>query len=262
MNIEVKPGETIAFVGQSGSGSQPSLVLLRVSTTLNVTGLITLDNMDLKSYNVTFLPDIIGIVSQEPVLFNVSIRRNIAVGIRKDQLSPTDKEIEDVCKLANAPEFIMKLPERYNTLVGERGALLSGGQKQRVAIARALIRNSRIMLLDEATSALDSESEKLVQEALDKARNGCSTIVIARRLSTIQDADLILVVKDSTIVESGRHSELMALGGVYSELCRKQNLEKIRAHRCLRHYWGVRGRGQHTKTTGRRGRAVGVSKKK
>ncbi|KAG9064474.1 tRNA N6-adenosine threonylcarbamoyltransferase [Linnemannia hyalina] len=157
-------------------------------------GLITLDNMDLKSYNVTFLRDIIGIVSQEPALFNVSIRHNIAVGIL-------------------------------------------------------------------TTSALDSESEKLVQEALDKARNGRTTIVIAHCLSTIQDADLILVVKDGTIVESGHHSELMALGGVYSELCRKQNLEKIRAHRGLRHYWGVRVHGQHTKTTGRRGRAVGVSKK-
>lgn len=165
-----------------------------------------------------------ALVGQEPVLFDSSIGDNIRYGI-PDGETADHEQVVAAAKAANIHKFVMSLPLQYDTRVGDKGSQLSGGQKQRIAIARALIRNPKLLLLDEATSALDSESEKLVQEALDKARTGRTTIVIAHRLSTIQDADLILVVKDGSIVESGRHYELIALGGVYSELCKKQNLE-------------------------------------
>lgn len=188
-------------------------------------GTITLDGDELKDLNVRHLRDTIGLVSQEPVLFNATIRQNIIYGARKDQPTPTEQEIEAACHLANAHEFISLLPERYNTMVGERGTLLSGGQKQRIAIARAMIKNPRILLLDEATSALDTESERIVQAALDKAAAGRSTIVIAHRLSTIMNADLIYVMEKGVVLESGTHSSLMKLGGVYSELVEKQQLK-------------------------------------
>jgi len=184
-----------------------------------------LDGVEIKDWNVTYLRDNIGIVSQEPVLFNATIRQNIAYGIRKGQSQPTDKEIEAACKLSNAHDFISKLPEKYNTMVGERGALLSGGQKQRIAIARALIKNPKILLLDEATSALDTESERIVQAALDNAATGRSTIVIAHRLSTIMNADLIYVMDKGIVVESGTHESLLALGGTYSNFVQKQQLK-------------------------------------
>lgn len=174
---------------------------------------------------MTHLRDTIGIVSQEPVLFNATIKQNIAYGIRKNQAAPTDKEIEAACKLSNAHDFISKLPEKYNTMVGEKGALLSGGQKQRIAIARALIKNPRILLLDEATSALDTESERIVQAALDKAATGRSTIVIAHRLSTIMNADVIYVMDKGVVMESGTHESLLALNGVYSAFVAKQQLK-------------------------------------
>ncbi|KAF9908858.1 Multidrug resistance protein 1 [Linnemannia zychae] len=224
INIEVKPGQTIALVGHSGSGKSTIIGLIeRFYNPLS--GTITLDGNELKDLNVCFLRDTIGLVSQEPVLFNATIKQNIIYGARKDQPTPTDQEIEAACRLANAHEFISLLPERYNTMVGERGALLSGGQKQRIAIARAMIKNPRILLLDEATSALDTESERVVQAALDKAAAGRSTIVIAHRLSTIIAADLIYVMDNGVVLESGTHSSLMKLGGVYSELVEKQQLK-------------------------------------
>lgn len=174
---------------------------------------------------MTHLRDTIGIVSQEPVLFNATIKQNIAYGIRKNQAAPTDKEIEAACKLSNAHDFISRLPDKYNTMVGEKGALLSGGQKQRIAIARALIKNPRILLLDEATSALDTESERIVQAALDKAATGRSTIVIAHRLSTIMNADVIYVMDKGVVMESGTHESLLALNGVYAAFVAKQQLK-------------------------------------
>ncbi|KAF9210452.1 Multidrug resistance protein 1 [Podila verticillata] len=224
MNVEVLPGQTVALVGHSGSGKSTIVGLVeRFYDPLS--GSITLDGVEIKDWNVTHLRDTIGIVSQEPVLFNATIKQNIAYGTRKNQAAPTDKEIEAACKLSNAHDFISRLPDKYNTMVGEKGALLSGGQKQRIAIARALIKNPRILLLDEATSALDTESERIVQAALDKAATGRSTIVIAHRLSTIMNADVIYVMDKGIVMESGTHESLLALNGVYAAFVAKQQLK-------------------------------------
>ncbi|KAF9942226.1 Multidrug resistance protein 1 [Mortierella alpina] len=224
MNVEVMPGQTVALVGHSGSGKSTIIGLVERFYD-PIAGSISLDGIEIKDWNVTHLRDTIGIVSQEPVLFNATIKQNIAYGIRKDQSEPTDKEIEDACRLSNAHEFISKLPDKYNTMVGEKGALLSGGQKQRIAIARALIKNPRILLLDEATSALDTESERVVQAALDKAATGRSTIVIAHRLSTIMNADVIYVMDKGLVMESGTHESLLSQGGIYADFVAKQQLK-------------------------------------
>ncbi|KAF9954849.1 Multidrug resistance protein 1 [Mortierella alpina] len=224
MNIEIKPGQTVALVGHSGSGKSTIVGLVERFYDPS-SGSITLDGIELKDINVRHLRDNIGLVSQEPVLFNATIKQNILYGIRADQKTATDKEIEAACRLSNAHDFISKLPQGYNTMVGERGALLSGGQKQRIAIARALIKNPSILLLDEATSALDTESERIVQAALDNAATGRSTIVIAHRLSTIMNADLIYVMDRGVVLESGTHETLMALGGTYTEFVAKQQLK-------------------------------------
>ncbi|KAK3821685.1 MAG: P-loop containing nucleoside triphosphate hydrolase protein [Benniella sp.] len=224
MNIEVRPGQTVALVGHSGSGKSTIIGLLERFYN-PISGSITIDNISIKDFNIRHLRDSIGLVSQEPVLFNATIKQNIMYGTRKDQKKPTDKEIEDACRLSNAHDFISKLPNGYNTMVGEKGALLSGGQKQRIAIARALIKNPSILLLDEATSALDTESERIVQAALDNAATGRSTIVIAHRLSTIMNADLIYVMDKGVVLEYGTHESLMARKGVYNDFVAKQQLK-------------------------------------
>jgi ABC-type multidrug transport system fused ATPase/permease subunit len=162
-------------------------------------------------------------VSQEPVLFSGSIRDNIAYGNTNASL----EQIEQVAKLANAHEFVQTFPDGYQTLIGERGAKLSGGQKQRIAIARALLVNPRVLILDEATSNLDAESEAAVQGALARLMRGRTTLVVAHRLSTVRDADRIAVVSDGDIAESGRHAELMALGGIYSRLVEHQVISDL-----------------------------------
>ena len=174
--------------------------------------------VNIKELNLKWLRSHIGVVSQEPVLFDTSIAENIRYG-KEDA---TMQEIEEAAKSANAHDFIMALPKGYDTPVGEAGTQLSGGQKQRVAIARALVSNPKILLLDEATSALDTESEATVQEALDRAREGRTTIVIAHRLSTIQNADIIVSVADGRVVETGSHSELMARKDLYYDLVTAQ----------------------------------------
>ncbi|KAF9912885.1 Multidrug resistance protein 1 [Linnemannia zychae] len=224
MNIEVKPGQTVALVGHSGSGKSTIIGLLERFYDPS-SGTITVDGIEIKDFNIRHLRDSIGLVSQEPVLFNATIKQNILYGVRKDQKQPTDADIEHACRLANAHDYISKLPKGYNTIVGEKGALLSGGQKQRIAIARALIKNPSILLLDEATSALDTESERIVQAALDNAATGRSTVVIAHRLSTIMNADLIYVMDRGVVLESGTHESLMALGGTYTEFVAKQQLK-------------------------------------
>ena len=174
--------------------------------------------VNIKELNLKWLRSHIGVVSQEPVLFDTTIAENIRFG-KEDA---TKEEIQEAAKNANAHNFITELPKGYDTLVGEAGTQLSGGQKQRIAIARALVSNPKILLLDEATSALDTESEATVQEALDRAREGRTTIVIAHRLSTIQNADIIFSIADGHVVETGSHSELMAEKGLYFDLVTAQ----------------------------------------
>jgi ATP-binding cassette subfamily B (MDR/TAP) protein 1 len=179
-------------------------------------GTISLDGVEIKSLNINWLRGQTGLVSQEPVLFNDTIRANIAYG--KDG-EVTEEELIAAAKASNAHEFISSLPQGYETSVGERGIQLSGGQKQRVAIARAILKDPKILLLDEATSALDAESERIVQDALDRVMVGRTTVIVAHRLSTIKAADIIAVLKDGTIVEKGRHEALMNMkDGVYASL--------------------------------------------
>ncbi|XP_072109855.1 ATP-dependent translocase ABCB1 isoform X2 [Mobula birostris] len=184
--------------------------------------MIMLDGHDIRSLNVRHLRELIGVVSQEPILFATTIAENIRYG--REDVSMDD--IEEATKEANAYEFIMKLPDKFNTLVGERGAQLSGGQKQRIAIARALVRNPKILLLDEATSALDAESEAAVQAALDKVRRGRTTIVIAHRLSTVQNADIIAGLENGVIIELGTHKQLMEAKGIYYNLVTTQTFKR------------------------------------
>ncbi|NXU57527.1 MDR1 protein, partial [Turnix velox] len=217
LNLKVQTGKTIALVGASGCGKSTTVQLLQRFYD-PVQGEITLDGQDIRTLNVKWLRENIGIVSQEPVLFATTIAENIRYG--REDIS--DAEIEQAAKEANAFDFISRLPDKFNTMVGERGAQLSGGQKQRIAIARALARNPKILLLDEATSALDTQSESIVQAALDKARAGRTTIVIAHRLSTIRTADTIAGFEKGIVVEQGTHSELMLQKGVYYSLVMQQ----------------------------------------
>ncbi|NXX41749.1 MDR1 protein, partial [Tricholaema leucomelas] len=217
LNLKVQTGKTIALVGASGCGKSTTVQLLQRFYD-PVQGEITLDGRDIRTLNVKWLRENIGIVSQEPVLFAATIAENIRHG--REDIS--DAEIEQAAKEANAFDFISRLPDKFNTMVGERGAQLSGGQKQRIAIARALARNPKILLLDEATSALDTQSESIVQAALDKARAGRTTIVIAHRLSTIRTADTIAGFQNGVVVEQGTHSELMLQKGVYYSLVMQQ----------------------------------------
>ncbi|KAG1250158.1 hypothetical protein G6F68_012949 [Rhizopus microsporus] len=180
LSLTVKPGMTVAFVGPSGSGKSTSIQLIQRFYD-PISGQVTLDGHDLKTLNVKWLRQQIGIVSQEPVLFNMSIRQNLLMGTLKDV---SDEKIIEACKEANCHLFISQLPHGYDTIVGDHGGMLSGGQKQRIAIARAILKNPKILLLDEATSALDTQSERLVQQALDKASANRTTVVIAHRLST------------------------------------------------------------------------------
>ena len=175
---------------------------------------ILIDGVDIQDLDATWLRSNIGMVIQEPVLFNATIRENLVMG----NPSATQEEIITSAINANAHSFIKELPEGYDTYVGEGGIQLSGGQKQRIAIARALIRNPRILLLDEATSALDTHCEKLVQEALDRARKQRTTLIVAHRLTTVQNADIILCIEGGKVVEAGSHNELIEKGGLYSEL--------------------------------------------
>ncbi|XP_031521175.1 ATP-binding cassette sub-family B member 5 [Papio anubis] len=220
LNLRIKSGETVALVGPNGSGKSTVVQLLqRLYDPDN--GFITVDENDIRALNVRHYREHIGVVSQEPVLFGTTISNNIKYG--RDDV--TDEEMERAAREANAYDFIMEFPNKFNTLVGEKGAQMSGGQKQRIAIARALVRNPKILILDEATSALDSESESAVQAALEKASKGRTTIVVAHRLSTIRSADLIVTIKDGMVVEKGAHAELMAKRGLYYSLVMSQDIK-------------------------------------
>ncbi|WKX97611.1 hypothetical protein Q1695_013350 [Nippostrongylus brasiliensis] len=220
MSLTIPAGKTVALVGPSGCGKSTSIQLIERFYD-PVAGKLLFDGHDARELNLMDARSQISLVGQEPILFNYSIRENIAYGMD----SATDSQIEDAAKLANAHGFIAKLPAGYDTVVGERGSMLSGGQKQRIAIARAVIRNPKILLLDEATSALDTESERVVQEALERARLGRTCVIIAHRLSSIQNSDTIVVMKDGKVKEQGTHQQLLAMGGLYAGLVSKQDLK-------------------------------------
>jgi len=230
----VEPGQTLALVGQSGCGKSTCISLLERFYNAS-TGEVKIDGIDVTTMNLKWLRSNVGLVQQEPVLFDTTITNNIVYGLDQEDSflgeSKSNKvgverysqeDIEAALKEANAYDFVMDLPQGLDTRCGKKGSQLSGGQKQRIAIARALIRKPRILLLDEATSALDTESEKIVQDALDKARQGRTAILIAHRLSTVINADVIAVVDNGVIVESGRHQELLDKRGAYYNLIRSQ----------------------------------------
>ncbi|GBC34824.2 ABC multidrug transporter Mdr1 [Rhizophagus irregularis DAOM 181602=DAOM 197198] len=222
LNIEIKPGQYAALVGPSGCGKSTTIGLTErfYETTI---GKIEIDGIDITKINVSNLREHIALVSQEPSLYDMTIKENVLLGCKPNQ-NPTQEDIERVCRESNIHDFIVSLPDGYDTRVGGKGTQLSGGQKQRIAIARALIRNPKILLLDEATSALDSESEKVVQKALDVAAKGRTTLAIAHRLSTIQHADVIFVIKEGKVAEQGTHQELLAQKGIYFNMVQEQDL--------------------------------------
>lgn len=217
VDLTVNPGQVVAIVGPSGAGK--TTIANMIPRFYDPTGgNITIDGIDIRTVTLRSLREQIGIVPQETVLFNGSVFDNILYG----RLDASQEEVLEAAKAANAHKFIIDMPEGYDTQIGERGSKLSGGQRQRISIARAILKNPRILILDEATSALDTESEKLVQEAVDKLMIGRTSFVIAHRLSTVQRADLIVVMEKGRIAEKGTHAELLAAGGLYSKLYQVQ----------------------------------------
>lgn len=213
INLEIPKGKTIAIVGASGGGKSTLVDLIPRFYDVNE-GRITLDGTDIREFRLDSLRALMGNVNQEPILFNDTIFNNIAFGVE----GATEEQVVEAAKIANAHEFIMEKEDGYQTNVGDRGCKLSGGQRQRISIARAILKNPPILILDEATAALDTESERAVQEALERLMNNRTTIAIAHRLSTIKDADEIIVIDDGRIVERGKHDELIALNGYYRKL--------------------------------------------
>jgi len=223
MSIQVEPGTFIALAGASGSGKS-TIIQMAERFYDPKSGQIYFDDQPIPELNVQMYRRQLAMVSQEPTLYAGSLRFNVLLGAIKPESEVTQEEIESVCRQANILDFIQGLPDGFNTDVGGKGSQLSGGQKQRIAIARALIRNPKVLLLDEATSALDSTAEKVVQEALDHAVEGRTTIAIAHRLSTIQNANRIYFIKEGRISESGTHDQLLARHGDYYEYCQLQAL--------------------------------------
>ena len=213
VSFTIEPGQVAALVGPTGSGKSTVIGLIPRFYD-PVSGVIKIDGVDARRYKQKSLREQMSFVLQDTLLFHAPLWTNIAYG----RPEATREEIIRAAELANAHEFIEKMPEGYDTMVGERGITLSGGQRQRIAIARAVIRNTPILIMDEPSSGLDASSEQLVFEALDRLMKGKTSIVIAHRLSTIRAADVIFVVKDGAIVERGNHDELMKAGGVYAEL--------------------------------------------
>lgn len=237
LNLNVDVGTTHALVGPSGCGKSSTMGLIERFYDPQ-DGVVKLDGVDIRTLNSKWLRAQMGYVGQMPTLFRATIRENIAYGAAMEfggglagkRSDVTDAQIIEAAKLANAHNFITRMPEGYDTMLGERGALLSGGQKQRICIARAIVRQPKILLLDEATSALDAQSERIVQNALERAAAGRTTILIAHRLSTVRNADRISVFKDGEITESGSHDELIRReGGVYRELVELQQVAAEKA---------------------------------
>ncbi len=218
-SLTIPKGKTVALVGQSGSGKSTLANLITRFYDVNK-GDVLIDGKNIKDIRKKSLRGLMGIVTQDSILFNDTVSNNIKLGTEK----ATEKQVQDAAEIANAHEFIKDLPQQYNTNIGDSGNTLSGGQKQRLSIARAVLKNPPIMILDEATSALDTESEQLVQKALEKMMQNRTSLVIAHRLSTIQKADVIVVMKKGEIVEQGQHDELLAKKGEYFKLVTMQNL--------------------------------------
>ena len=214
VSFEISKGEMVALIGQSGSGKSTAVDLLMRFYDVD-SGRITIDGIDIRDFDYKQLRKMIGVVSQEVILFNDSIEQNIAYGVH-EEIDTT--RIEQAAKLANAHNFIMEKPQQYDTMIGDRGIQLSGGQRQRLAIARAMVKNPELLIFDEATSALDNESEKVVQQAIDHAMEDRTALVVAHRLSTIKNADKIIVMERGKVVESGTHHELIDGNGVYKKL--------------------------------------------
>jgi ABC-type multidrug transport system fused ATPase/permease subunit len=218
LNFSIRPGEKIALVGQSGSGKSTIINLLLRFYDLQQ-GEIKIDKTSIERFNLSAYRKNLGVVPQEVILFGGTIKDNIGYG----KPDATDEEIKDASRKANALEFIESFPQKFETIVGERGVKLSGGQRQRIAIARAILKNPAILVLDEATSSLDAHSEVLVQQALEKLMENRTTIIIAHRLSTIKKVDRIFVIQDGQLAEMGSHAELTNLNnGIYSNLLKLQ----------------------------------------
>ena len=217
LSLDIRPGETVAIVGPSGAG-KTTLFQLLLRFYDPQSGAVMLDGVDIRSLSLHDLRGAIGIVPQDTVIFSADAMENIRYG----RAGATDEEVIQAARMAAAHEFIERLPQGYQSFLGERGVRLSGGQRQRIAIARALLKNPSLLLLDEATSALDAESERLVQGALETAMQGRTTLIIAHRLATVQRADRIIVLEDGKVVETGTHAELVALGGIYANLAALQ----------------------------------------
>ena len=220
VSLRVAPGETVALVGPSGGGKSTILSLLPRFYDVTA-GAVRLNGIDIRQVRISDLRDHIALVTQEPFLFDDTIAANIAYG----RPGATQAQIEDAARSAAAHDFITSLPDGYATRAGEAGLRLSGGQRQRIAIARAFLKDAPILLLDEATSALDTESEALVQAALERLMEGRATLMIAHRLSTVRNADRIYVIEAGRVVEEGTHDALVARGGLYARLARQQSLD-------------------------------------
>ncbi|TLU85803.1 MAG: ABC transporter ATP-binding protein [Chlorobium sp.] len=214
VSFEISKGEMVALIGQSGSGKSTAVDLLMRFYDVD-SGRITIDGIDIREFDYKQLRKMIGVVSQEVILFNDTIEQNIAYGVHDDI---NISHIEQAARLANAHQFIIEKPQQYNTIIGDRGIQLSGGQRQRIAIARAMVKNPELLIFDEATSALDNESEKVVQQAIDHAMENRTALVVAHRLSTIKNADKIIVMERGRVVESGNHQELIEKDGIYKML--------------------------------------------
>jgi subfamily B ATP-binding cassette protein MsbA len=219
INLRVKKGSSIALVGESGSGKSTMMDLLTRFYDVE-SGEVLIDGVNVKELSIKSLRSLIGIVSQESILFNTSVKENIAFG----DVNPSIEKVIEAAKTANAYDFIMGLESGFDTVIGERGNKLSGGQKQRLSIARAIYLDPQILILDEATSALDTESEQLVQSALERIMLGKTTFIIAHRLSTIINAEQIIVLSKGTIVEQGNHQDLLKLNGFYTKFCALQGI--------------------------------------
>jgi subfamily B ATP-binding cassette protein MsbA len=217
INLEIKRGDVIALVGSSGGGK--STLVDTIPRFYDVTkGAIKIDGYNIQDLTLNSLRRQIGIVTQETILFNDTVKNNISYG----RVDANMEEIWNAARSAHAHDFIVEMPSGYDTVIGERGVKLSGGERQRISIARAILKNPAILILDEATSSLDTESEKVVQKALENLMKDRTTFIIAHRLSTVLNADTIIVIDDGRIVETGRHEELLSLGGIYKRLYEMQ----------------------------------------